>query len=235
MSKEVDHRMTDSPIDSQRALVMELLIVLGIILAVAKVLSLLTSVAFIAESLHLLVAILFLYTPIVVLWVRRRRIEFLDRTASDYFTSLLTFFVAALIIFPLFLLGAHVWQLGVGGKVHFQAAPFPDLLGVMGVQLLLIALPEEFFFRGYFQSAANVIFTRRVRFLGASIGLALPLTALIFAFAHSLILYRWWQPAIFFPALLFGYLRERTGSITAPVLFHAACNIIMDWVSRSYV
>ncbi|HPQ81946.1 MAG TPA: CPBP family glutamic-type intramembrane protease, partial [bacterium] len=41
--------------------------------------------------------------------------------------------------------------------------------------------------------------------------------------------------SIFFPALVFGYLRERTGSITAPALFHAASNILMDWIARSYI
>ncbi|MFH0799578.1 MAG: JDVT-CTERM system glutamic-type intramembrane protease, partial [Pseudomonadota bacterium] len=121
------------------------------------------------------------------------------------------------------------------GMHNFQAAPFPNLLNFALVQILLVALPEEFFFRGYFQSAANAIFPGRMRFFGANIGWGLLVTAAVFAFAHSVVLYKWWHFSIFFPALVFGYLRERTGTITVPVLFHAASNILMDWITRSYV
>ena len=33
--------------------------------------------------------------------------------------------------------------------------------------------------------------------------------------------------AVFFPSLVFGWLRERTGTIVAPTLYHAACNIMV--------
>ena len=32
--------------------------------------------------------------------------------------------------------------------------------------------------------------------------------------------------AVFFPALVFGWLRARTGGIGAPALFHALCNVL---------
>jgi membrane protease YdiL (CAAX protease family) len=39
---------------------------------------------------------------------------------------------------------------------------------------------------------------------------------------------------VFFPALLFGWLRARTGGIGAPVVFHALCNLFADYLAKSY-
>ena len=38
-----------------------------------------------------------------------------------------------------------------------------------------------------------------------------------------------------FPALIFGWLRIRSGSLLAPVLYHALCNLGMYVLQRSYV
>jgi membrane protease YdiL (CAAX protease family) len=40
--------------------------------------------------------------------------------------------------------------------------------------------------------------------------------------------------AVFFPALLFGWLRARTGGIGASVLFHASCNLYALLLGRGY-
>jgi membrane protease YdiL (CAAX protease family) len=40
--------------------------------------------------------------------------------------------------------------------------------------------------------------------------------------------------ATFFPSLLFGALRDRTGSIVAPILVHVACNLFMEITVRAY-
>ena len=114
-------------------------------------------------------------------------------------------------------------------------ASFPDIGRVIFYQLLLIALPEEFYFRGYVQPALNAIFRPRWNILGVQLGWSWILTAVIFAIAHSIITYQWWHFAIFFPGLVFGWLKERTGALTAPIFFHAAANIFMNWFARSYV
>ena len=173
--------------------------------------------------------------PILVLWKRDRPIDFLDRNIKSFLKSFLTFLIAAVIIFPPFLGLAHLWQIIIGGKQGFQAAPYPGWLNMTLFQLLLISLPEEFFFRGYFQSTIDLVFPKKWRFLGVDFGWGLVITAGVFAIAHTAVSYQWWHFSIFFPALLFGYLRLRTGSITAPVLFHAAANILMDWFTKSYV
>lgn len=228
--------MTDQgPSLRRSSLVWELAAVTAGLLIVSHILFALRNVEWISRYISTIVAVLFLYVPIIVLWKRRRQIDFLDRNAKSFFTSVLTFLVSAVVIFPPFLVLAHLWQVVVAGKHTFIAASYPNWFNMTLFQLLLIALPEEFFFRGYFQSTIDMIFTRRWRFLGADLGAGWIITAAVFAVSHTIVSYQWWHFSIFFPALLFGYLRLRTGSITAPILFHAASNILMDWFTRSYV
>lgn len=218
----------------RRSLALELAVVTAAVLAVSHLLFLARGVAVIGAAISTIVAVLLLYVPVLALWVRRRPIDFLDRSAAAYLRSLLAFLIVAAVVFPPFFACAHGWQLIVAGSRGFHAAGFPSFWTAAAGQLILIALPEEFYFRGYFQSTADRIFPKRWRILGASLGWGLVITAAVFAVAHTIIFYRWWHFSIFFPALLFGYLRERTGSITAPVLFHAAANLLMDWIARSY-
>lgn len=180
-------------------------------------------------------AVAFLYVPVMVMWWCKRKIDFLDASFGMFLKGFVFFVAAAAIIFPLYLLGAHFWMKVIADKQVFRFIILPDLWKVVVFQLFLIALPEEFFFRGYMQGAFNLVFRRRWNILGARMGLAWPLTALVFALSHSVVHYAWWHFSIFFPALLFGWLRERTGSITAPILFHAVSNIISDWAIRCYL
>ena len=225
----------ESVTTEKRPLIWELAIVTIALLVISRLLYIFRNIDWIGQWISTIVAILFLYAPILVLWKRGRQIDFLDRDLRSAFRSFVVFLVAAVVIFPPFLIIAHYWQIIVMGKHGFQAAPFPDFLNIAFYQLLLVSLPEEFYFRGYFQSTIDRVLQGRRRFLGVDMGAGLILTAAVFAVAHTIVAYQWWHFSIFFPALLFGYLRARTGSVTAPILFHAASNVLMDWFARSYV
>jgi uncharacterized protein len=147
--------------------------------------------------------------------------------------ALLVFFLTSLIIFPFFFLGNHYWQALVVEK-SFTWHVLPRWHYHLLEQLVLIGLAEELFFRGWLQNKLNDFFKKNQRFLGASVGLGWPVTALLFAAAHSMIAVEWWHVAIFFPGLLFGWLRERTNTIIAPALFHATCNMAMLWIGVCY-
>ncbi len=226
--------MNDIKKSEGRPLIWELAIVTAALLVVSRILFVFQGVKWVGASISTIVAILFLYVPVFVLWIRKRRIDFLDRDAKSFVRSIIVFLIAAVAVFPVFLVLAHYWQVIVFGKRGFHPAAFPGFWTTSLFQLLLIALPEEFYFRGYFQSTIDRVFKARRRFLGVEVGWGFIITALVFAFAHTIITYRWWHFSIFFPALLFGYLRLRTGSITAPILFHAASNVLMDWFVRCY-
>lgn len=136
--------------------------------------------------------------------------------------------VAALVFFVPFVFGFvrwwHVPHLG------FSLGPKPwDF--VLG-QLIVIALPEEAFFRGYLQSALDRTLGHRVRVLGAEVGPALLLGSAIFALGHLATVPAPARLAVFFPSLVFGWLRARTGGIGAGILFHAACNILSEGLAR---
>lgn len=105
-----------------------------------------------------------------------------------------------------------------------------DALG----QLLVVAMPEEAFYRGYLQTRLDEAMTGRVRFLGASLGPGLLVSSLIFAIGHFVTVPLPARLAVFFPSLVFGYLRARTKGIGASLGFHALCNIFSELLGRAY-
>lgn len=175
-----------------------------------------------------------LYAPFFLPHFRHKQITFLDRTFPDYFRSLKFFFIITLAVMPPFMVAAHFWMLHVFHRQGFEPASITFFTQGFLTQLIAVALPEEFFFRGYFQEKLGTFFKPKWKIFGVSLGYAWPLTAIIFSFAHSVIHIQWWHFSIFFPALLFGWLREKTGSITAPILFHTFCNCWTVWFTHSY-
>ena len=101
-------------------------------------------------------------------------------------------------------------------------------------QLVLVAFPEEFFFRGFLQEVFVKAFPAKRKVFGVPMGMGIVFVSLVFAFSHSLIALQWWHGLIFFPALVFAWLKERTGTVWASVVFHAACNVFAYWVALHY-
>lgn len=107
----------------------------------------------------------------------------------------------------------------------------PRSLGWLGalavLQLLGVALPEELLFRGWMlpllQRAASgwrlAAAARRV--------VPVVLSAGLFALVHLIDQPNLARLLVFFPALLFGWLRQQTASVWACALFHAWCNCLL--------
>ncbi|HZH02697.1 MAG TPA: MXAN_2755 family glutamic-type intramembrane protease [Myxococcaceae bacterium] len=100
-------------------------------------------------------------------------------------------------------------------------------------QLLVVALPEEFFYRGYLQTRLRDAWPRGRKVLGARLGPAFWCTALLFAVGHLAIL-RPWRLGVFLPALLFGWMREKTGSVLGATLLHAFCNLLALFLETAF-
>lgn len=111
---------------------------------------------------------------------------------------------------------------------------FSDTMNEVFGQLVIIALPEEAFYRGYLQSRLDEAFPWRVKVLGAQIGPALLVTSVIFALGHFATIREPARLAVFFPSLVFGWLRARTGGIGAGLTFHAACNVFSELLGKGY-
>ena len=101
-------------------------------------------------------------------------------------------------------------------------------------QLFFVAIPEEFFYRGYMQTRLNEVFPKKFILFGIPFSHALWITSIVFAIGHSLVILRWWHWAIFFPGLIFGLLRERTRGVLAGSFFHAGCNILVVTLDTVY-
>ena len=107
-------------------------------------------------------------------------------------------------------------------------------LWMIATQLILVAVPEEWFFRGYLQQRLDQAFGRPWRVLGADLGWGWLLASVMFAIGHLVLDPRPARLAVFFPSLLFGWLLSRTRSILAPAGFHALCNVLSQALAYVY-
>jgi len=143
-----------------------------------------------------------------------------------------------LILLLPWLLAFHAYEtLFLGAEFVFRLPPenWTKLLENVAYNIFYVAIAEEFFYRGYVQTRLNEVFPKRFQFGGITYGHSLWITSLFFAFGHSLVSVQWWHFSIFFPSLLFGLMRERTGGVVAAAFLHAFCNIGAYCVQAWYV
>jgi uncharacterized protein len=102
------------------------------------------------------------------------------------------------------------------------------------LQLLVVALPEELFYRGWMQTSwARGAPGSGITVLGARLGAGFLWTQVLFAAGHLVVLQPW-RLATFLPGLWFGWLRERTGSVVAAVVAHALSNLFIKVLEASF-
>lgn len=157
----------------------------------------------------------------------------LRRALPRFFSELGVAIALAAILFPPFIVAFRLWH-QVDHAFTFH--PPHDALDFVLGHLIAVALPEEALFRGYFQTRLSKLFPARVRVLGAELSpVALGCQALLFALLHFLVGFVPTRLAVFFPALVFGWLRARRGGIGAAVWFHALCNLLAEILTRGYL
>ncbi len=158
----------------------------------------------------------------------------LRRMAKATSLSILWAFGTALVVFVPFFVGwRRYWHVDGPFRFGFTHTGFGN--EAFG-QLVIIALPEEAFYRGYVQSRLEAAMgpSFRVRLFGADASLAIVVTSALFAAGHLATIHSPVRLAVFFPSLLFGWLRARTKGIGAGVLFHAMCNVFSEVLGKSY-
>src|SRR5260370_25789509 len=127
------------------------------------------------------------------------------------------------------------WRFWWAPKLSFSLGLRPaDAAGELLNQLIVIALPEDAFYPGYLQSQLDEAWRPRWRVLGARVGPGLLGAAAIFALGHIVTVQPPARFAVFFPALLFGWLLARTGGIGATCCFHATCNVYAELLGNGY-
>jgi hypothetical protein len=126
--------------------------------------------------------------------------------------------------------------------VHGRAPKAPahnpvDVAGWLAFELLLVGLCEETLFRGFLLGVLEAMSPSRVRFRTFSISTAGVTIALIFALAHaeSFATEAWpvalgQQVYAFALGVLYAWMRERSGSLLAPIVFHSVSDFVEDAV-----
>jgi membrane protease YdiL (CAAX protease family) len=107
-------------------------------------------------------------------------------------------------------------------------------LWVLASQVILIALPEEVFYRGWLQQRLRRIWPGGLPAFGVRVGPAILATSVLFALGHVVTMPAAFRLAVFFPSILFGWLRDRTGHLAGSVAFHVLSNLAMLTVMRFY-
>lgn len=137
----------------------------------------------------------------------------------------------AAVVFPPFWVGFVAWW---SPSEPFHAASLRGMADDALGQVLVIALPEEAFYRGFLQTSLDEAWPPRFRFLGAWLGKGAVVTSVVFALGHVATDAHPSRLAVFFPSLLFGYLRSKRGGIGCAATFHALCNLFASYLARSY-
>ena len=142
-----------------------------------------------------------------------------------------------------FVIGHHLWQTQINGRVFHLGFPHQFAYSIL-VQFLAVALPEELFFRGYLLQRMSLLWAtsfEEIRNRNLLVGLLMAsksrpvlMCSAVFAVAHFAGEYRPDRLATFFPALVFSFLRIKTGRLTAPITYHALCNLMSELVFASY-
>ncbi len=139
----------------------------------------------------------------------------------------------SLIVFPFFGVAHHYWQELAG--FHFRGLRWPDdMLRFWFDNTVLIALPEELFYRGFLETRLERWWPTKRSVLGIPLGRTVFLASALFALGHFLGEYNPARLGPFFPAFLFSALTRRSGSITGAVVFHGLCNSISHLLAAGY-
>lgn len=223
-----------------------LIAVLAALVLVAVLVRIDVSIPGIGQLGSALVAVLFLYVPVIAASRRGEDLDDYGFHAAPIGRGLAYAGLSLLVIFPLFVGGyflfyevacksdllahlvpRHACTRYLGWDALHWPAPTWKLAEFCATQLLVVALPEELFFRGFVLELLERRFPPKRRLFGGGVGLALVLSALAFAIVH---LPKDGDPralATFFPGLLFGWMRSATRSILAGTFAHASSNILV--------
>ncbi len=226
-------------------------------LALARLLSLADPTRLLGANLAGVAAFLFVWLPDRRLWARDESWEahgapfhgLADgRTWRHWGRGAAAGLLTCAVVFPAFLGGFALFAEALphlppglarlvapyAGRPAFHPR-LPDGLPLLAlVQVLVVALPEELFYRGWMQTRwARGAPGVGVTVLGARLGRGFLWTQLLFAAGH-LISLQPWRLGTFFPGLRFGWLRARTGSVTVAVGAHALSNLFIATLERSF-
>lgn len=180
----------------------------------------------VARHSRLLQLSLYVYLPLIPIQIFKLDLRDFGLRLESLGQSLWRLIMVSLIVLPATALAFALLEPGWDPGIDFPFIP------TVWDQLLCVAFPEEFFFRGYAQARLDRGWGRRWSVLGARVGPGLLVANALFALIHPLFMGpmnpgSWLRLDVFFPGLIFGWLRNRSESLFEPLIFHAICNLFL--------
>lgn len=223
------------PVATFRTVLWEVLGVFLVATLLVSILYRLRGIPLIESNIAVVAAVAFLYLPALLLWRRGFELEDYGLRFRPIGRGIGLWLGASVLILPAFgvfyelfvnkLCPQLLAKLVVCPTPIAKTLRLPPKLSLLIVsQVLVVALPEEFFFRGYMQQRLGEVM---------SVTRAWLWSAALFALGHYLVTFHPASLLVFFPGLLFGILRRLSGSVLAGTLFHATCNVVMEVLHRS--
>ncbi|MFL5309954.1 MAG: myxosortase family intramembrane protease [Myxococcales bacterium] len=148
------------------------------------------------------------------------------------FTAAFSWFVRELPRLPPELAMRIAPYVGVAHPLRFHVGPDPWELAGRIAGTAAVAFSEEFFYRGYLTLRLEERWPPATRILGAPMGKGAVLAAVLFAAGH-LLEPAPWRLAVFFPALVFAWLRARTGTVVSAAVCHFVFNVWLLLLERA--
>jgi membrane protease YdiL (CAAX protease family) len=143
------------------------------------------------------------------------------------------FFLSSIVVFPLYS-GVFYASLYLGLAVPAGLiAPDSSVFNWIIYNFIAVAFFEELFFRGYLQGRLAEYAKRSFSGARKTFWLPVAAAATLFALAHVAVDLDPARMAVLFPALLFGWLRAKTGTLLAPILSHGTANLVSMLLIRS--
>ncbi|MCK4663051.1 MAG: CPBP family intramembrane metalloprotease [Bacteroidales bacterium] len=162
-----------------------------------------------------------LFSLIVILVLRKKLGDDFAFTLKQRESSLkpVLIIVSILVILGVIIL----WQFSSKGNPTFETHLF---------QLTMPGIAEELAFRGVFLGLLNNVFGKPVKIIGAKMGWGTVVTSILFGLWHGIgfdnasNFYFNFEPILLtmIAGFILAWLRERTGSLLIPVLFHNLIN-----------
>jgi len=106
-------------------------------------------------------------------------------------------------------------------KQKYECCNLPDLFQIF-ILVIIAPITEEIIFRGAIQTfLSQRNFELNLRWLS----LSNLITSCLFSLSHFLLNNSIAILLVFFPSLIFGYLREKSNSLIAPIVVHSFYNL----------
>jgi len=205
---------------------------IGIVISIAITAFLMPAVA--KEYLYSIILAAMVYLPVIRSEKHRRSLHEYGIHLKTWKKDILFAVIVMLIVFPFFIIGNHFWNdLMFSRRFEFRL-PDTNLAYLFLQHILFIALPEEFFYRGWMQTVLTRKWPAKLKFIGADLGFVIVLTSLLFAIGHLASIPSPFRLAVFFPSLLFCWMRAKSGSLISPIIVHGCSNVLMNMLNASY-